>query len=133
MSVILLRNESEFEAALSSTPTAVILASAAWCGPCRHIKPSYMALANEFPNVPMYMFDVDEANELASKLGVSSMPTFIFYHRGKLDKFVGANLFPIRQLLDMNRIASTFSNAPMVANEVQPMDSFGGLYSPANI
>ena len=50
---------------------------ATWCGPCVGFKPIFQKMAEEYkPNILFCKIDVDECKELASKHGISSMPTF---------------------------------------------------------
>ena len=50
---------------------------AEWCGPCRMVGPVIEELANDYDGkVKFVKVNVDEANELASKYNVFSIPTF---------------------------------------------------------
>jgi thioredoxin 1 len=70
---------------------ALIDFTAAWCPPCRMLGPSVDALARELaPNVVIAKVDVDDHPELASRFGVLSMPTLLFFRGGQLvDRIVG--------------------------------------------
>ena len=47
---------------------------------CQRIAPTYHALAEEYSDRAIFVsVDVDELGELAAELGVSSMPTFLFF------------------------------------------------------
>ena len=49
---------------------------AEWCGPCRMVSPVVEELATEYEGkVNFVKVNVDEANELASKYNVFSIPT----------------------------------------------------------
>ena len=49
---------------------------AEWCGPCRMVGPVVEELSNDYDvNVKFVKVNVDEANELASKYNVFSIPT----------------------------------------------------------
>jgi thioredoxin 1 len=55
---------------------------APWCGPCKAMMPILLELADKF-NVPdsqiiIRKVNVDENPELASTLGIKSIPTLIF-------------------------------------------------------
>eukprot|EP01051_Picozoa_sp_SAG22_P017730 SAG22_NODE_2805_length_2196_cov_1.859323_2_plen_235_part_00 len=46
------------------------------CGPCKRIGPYFEELAGKHPSVTCAKVDVDEADDVAEKAGVSAMPTF---------------------------------------------------------
>lgn len=62
---------------------------APWCRSCRGLQPKVARLAREYPNVKFFKMDYERNKPLGYRLGVSSMPTFIFYHgaAGEIDKF----------------------------------------------
>ncbi len=62
-----------------STHPVIIDVYATWCGPCQQMAPIFDELEKEMGD--SYKFakiNVDEARELSIKLGVTSVPTFIF-------------------------------------------------------
>ncbi len=64
---------------------------AAWCGPCRMIAPTIEELAQEHPEVTFAKLNVDEYPQLASRHGVMSIPTLLFFADGELkDNSIGA-------------------------------------------
>lgn len=62
-----------------------------WCQPCRMVGPTIDELAEEYAGrVRVAKLDVDAHGEIASKLGISSIPTILLYREGEvIDKFVG--------------------------------------------
>ncbi len=63
---------------------------AKWCGPCKMISPIVDELSDEITDVKFYKVDIDESSELASMLGVMSIPTLILFKDGKqIGKLVG--------------------------------------------
>ncbi|GIP54779.1 MULTISPECIES: thioredoxin [Paenibacillus] len=66
---------------------------APWCGPCKMIAPILEDLANEVgDSVKIAKVNVDENPESASRFGVMSIPTLIFFKDGQpVDKVVGLN------------------------------------------
>ncbi|KAL6076346.1 Thioredoxin [Balamuthia mandrillaris] len=92
---------SEFEAA--GDKLVVIDCFAEWCGPCKRIAPFVEQLSKEMPNVVFLKMDVDEADALAGKLGVTAMPTFFFYKNGKkVGDMCGANNEKLKQLVQQH-------------------------------
>ena len=58
---------------------------AEWCGPCRMVGPVVEELSGDFDGkVKFVKVNVDEANELASKYNVFSIPTLIILNKGKV-------------------------------------------------
>lgn len=76
----------------------VIDFTAAWCGPCKAIKPKIHELAAQNPNVIFIEIDVDDSGHesTVAGFGVSAMPTFVFIRNGMVvGQVVGANLADI--------------------------------------
>ena len=89
-----LEEASEWPVLHAEAGDALVVAdfTAVWCGPCQKIAPVYEALAAENPSVHFVKIDVDELGELAAQLGVTSMPTFLFYRNGEqIDAMKGAD------------------------------------------
>ncbi len=65
---------------------------AEWCGPCRMVSPVVEELANDYDGkVKFVKVNVDEANEIASKYNIFSIPTLAIFKNGKLvNQQVGA-------------------------------------------
>ena len=58
---------------------------AEWCGPCRMVGPVVEDLAGDYEGkVNFVKVNVDQANELASKYNVFSIPTLILLNRGEI-------------------------------------------------
>jgi len=65
---------------------------ATWCGPCKMIAPAIEELAKEYVNkIKIGKLDVDANSGTATRYGVMSIPTLIFFKNGKImDQAVGA-------------------------------------------
>ena len=65
---------------------------AAWCGPCKMIAPFIDELAKEYAGkMKIGKLDVDTNSKVATQYGVMSIPTIIFFKKGKvLNQLVGA-------------------------------------------
>ena len=58
---------------------------AEWCGPCRMVGPVVEELANEYDGrVKFVKVNVEQANELASKYNVFSIPTLAIIKGGEV-------------------------------------------------
>ncbi|KAL2476217.1 Transcription factor ILR3 [Abeliophyllum distichum] len=70
----------------------IIHFTASWCVPSVAMKPFFERLALKYQDIMFLLVDVDEVKELASKMEIKAMPTFLFMKEGALvDKLVGAN------------------------------------------
>ncbi len=68
----------------SATPVFVDF-WAEWCGPCRMVSPVVEELSNDYDGkVKFVKVNVDEANELASKYNIFSIPTLAIFKNGQL-------------------------------------------------
>src|SRR5205823_10906771 len=66
------------EVVTRSTRPVIIDVYAPWCGPCQQMEPIFEELEKEFGHVYTFAkLNVDEARDIATHYGVSSIPTFI--------------------------------------------------------
>lgn len=70
---------------------AIVDMFATWCGPCKMMAPIVEELSKQYEGkVKIGKLDVDESGETASKFGIASIPTTIFFKDGKeVDRLVG--------------------------------------------
>lgn len=76
-----------------------------WCGPCKMIAPIVDELAKEYAGkMKIGKVDVDGNSAVASKYGVMSIPTLIFFKDGKImDQVSGAlNKSTLKQKIEEN-------------------------------
>lgn len=64
---------------------------AEWCGPCKMLAPIIDELAGEYEGkVKVGKCDLDASPDIASKYGVQSIPTLIFFKGGEVvEKLMG--------------------------------------------
>jgi thioredoxin 1 len=76
---------------LQSDKPVVVDFSATWCGPCRQLTPIIEELAGEYSGkVKVGKVDIDESQDVASRYGIMSVPTVLFFQGGKMvDTMVG--------------------------------------------
>jgi thioredoxin len=60
-----------------------------WCGPCKMIEPVIHQLAKEYDGrVKFVRIDTDDNQELAMQFGIMSIPTVMFFAKGKVEDIV---------------------------------------------
>ncbi|MCO5176035.1 MAG: thioredoxin [Thermomicrobiales bacterium] len=73
---------------------------ASWCGPCRIVGPILEEIATEKDGkLKIAKVNIDENNQMAAQLGISSIPTMILYKNGQpVEKIIGA--YPKPRILE---------------------------------
>lgn len=85
--------EANFEQeVLQSDVPVVVDFYADWCGPCKMMSPVVEKLADTYADkVKIGKLNTDEAQSLAAKYGVMSIPNIVFFKNGEVvDRQVGA-------------------------------------------
>ena len=85
--------EANFEQeVLQSDVPVVVDFYADWCGPCKMMSPVVEKLADTYAGrVKIGKLNTDEAQSLAAKYGVMSIPNIVFFKNGEVvDRQVGA-------------------------------------------
>jgi thioredoxin 1 len=76
--------EKDFDSIIQAGQPVLVDFFATWCGPCKMLSPVVDQLSEEIPDVKFVKVDVDEAQELAGRYNVMSIPTLAFFKDGKL-------------------------------------------------
>lgn len=59
---------------------AIVDFYASWCGPCNKLSPIMEKLSKKYEDkVNFYKIDVDKSSDLANVLGITAIPTLIFF------------------------------------------------------
>ena len=81
-------NMFQDEVVKSSQPVVVDF-YADWCGPCKMIEPVIHKLSEEYQGkVKFVKVDTDANQELAAQFGIMSIPTVMFFAKGKVEDIV---------------------------------------------
>jgi thioredoxin 1 len=82
-------NEVDFDKAIAGDKV-IIDFWAPWCGPCKIFSPTLDEIDKEVADFTIYKVNVDNYPALAGRQNVHSIPTLLFYRRGKLvDSSIG--------------------------------------------
>lgn len=65
---------------------------AEWCGPCKRMEPIMESLTQEYGDQAFFgKVNVEEERDAASKYGIASIPTVLFFKNGEeVDRVIGA-------------------------------------------
>ena len=88
-------SSSEFQEKVlegSKTKPVVVDFWAPWCGPCRMVSPVIEELSKEMSaQITFFKVNTDEAQEIASQLGIMAIPTVMLFKDGEpVDRIIGA-------------------------------------------
>jgi len=77
--------DEDFENKIKEEPVSVIQFSAAWCGPCKALKPIMDKLAVEYKEkANFYYADIEDGGiNTGSAAGIRGVPTVIIYRKGQ--------------------------------------------------
>ena len=83
---------TSFDELLQSEKLVIVDFWATWCGPCRMLSPLLDEVEAEMEDqVEVVKVNVDDADEIAMRYRIMSIPTLLFFKNGELvDKTVGA-------------------------------------------
>ena len=101
MSVINLTSQN-FESEVNTSEKPVLIDFwAEWCGPCKMMGPVVEELSNEnSETVKVCKVNVDEAQDLAMKFNIMSIPTFVVIQNGNV-KATSVGVQSKEQLLNL--------------------------------
>ena len=90
MSVLKITNENFEKEVLNSDKTTILDFYADWCGPCKMMSPIIDKIAEENGEIKVGKLNIDDAQDIAIKYNVMSIPTIIIFKNGiEIKRFVG--------------------------------------------
>ena len=87
MSLLHLNEETFDNEVLEFDGVVVVDFWAEWCNPCKMLGPIFEKVANSFAdnkNIKFAKVNVDDAQRLATKFNVMSIPTILFFKNGEI-------------------------------------------------
>lgn len=100
MEILKLTSSNFDEEVLKSEKTVLVDFYADWCGPCKMISPVVEAVAKENEDIKVVKVNVDDAQDLAIKYDVMSIPTLVVIKNGEEAKRV-VGLVDKNEILNM--------------------------------
>lgn len=98
-------HSSNFQQTVSNETPTLVDFWAEWCGPCKSMHPIFTRMAKKYKNIRFARLNIDQNQEIATRLGIQAIPVFIMFKNGKpVDRVVGAVGEP-----GINLIAQKFS------------------------
>lgn len=83
-----IKSEKEFDEIIKKDKVIVDF-YAEWCGPCKLLSPILEKVSDEL-KLDTYKVNVDEAEDVARRYGIMSIPTVMIFSKGKeVNKHVG--------------------------------------------
>lgn len=90
MEVLKVTSENFEKEVLQSDKTVLVDFYADWCGPCKMLSPVVDSVANENADIKVVKVNVDNAQDLAIKYQVMSIPTLVVIKNGQeINRSVG--------------------------------------------
>ena len=88
----MIATNTNFDGLLESEKLVIVDFWATWCGPCRMLTPLLDEVEEEMADkITVVKVNVDDADEIAMRYRIMSIPTLLFFKNGALvDRTVGA-------------------------------------------
>ncbi|KAK4132347.1 DUF1000-domain-containing protein [Trichocladium antarcticum] len=122
---------AQFTEVLQSSRLVVADFYADWCGPCKQVAPVFEQLSQSLSRPKLVTFvkvNTDQQKDVAQAYRVTSLPTFIIFHDGKVaDKVQGAD--PVKLQAVVGKLMDKVENIGNSAGEASGSGSGGDTAS----
>jgi len=96
-----IHNAQEFNDLISRNDVVIIDFYTKWCGPCKAVSPFFEKLQTEYPHITFVKCDCEDSDDLIDSLGITNIPTFIKFVKGKKETVItGADKNKILELVN---------------------------------
>lgn len=99
-------NDNNFKKEVLESPLTVLVDFwATWCGPCKMIAPIIEELSVEYQGkIKIAKINVEESPRVATQYGIMSIPTLVFFKKGKvMEQITGAlNKAELKKKIERN-------------------------------
>ena len=90
MSKVIDIKEEQFDNIIKEGEKVLVDCYAVWCGPCKMLSPIIDEIAEKNSIYKFYKLDIDNAQSIANRYGIMSIPTLLLFENGKLkDTLIG--------------------------------------------
>lgn len=90
MAVLTVTGDSFEKEVINSSVPVLADFYADWCGPCKMLRPSLDAIAEERTDVKVVAINIDDEPDLADEFDISSIPCVILFKNGaEADRSIG--------------------------------------------
>lgn len=79
---------------------------ATWCRPCVAIAPVFLKMSEKYEDILFLKFDTDIDRAFTDKLGIQSLPTFVFFKGPLRTEINGAREDEIIKMIDRMNLVS---------------------------
>lgn len=95
-------NLEDYEKIKNKYKYTIFYFSSFLCGPCRLVFPTVINLKKKITDAHFFEVDSDRAKDICDKLGIHSLPTFIFFKEGKeMKRLVTSNQRELRKSINI--------------------------------
>ncbi len=78
-------NKADFKNTIRKNDVVLVDFYADWCGPCKALAPVLQSVSNEFQGKALITkVNIDKNQALAFKYNIRSIPTLLYFQKGKL-------------------------------------------------